>query len=196
MAYTYFAIKVVQTPNAEPFYLLQVRADQLLEWCDAPRKKEGFMAGYQRELSDRIQEIKAFIERDSKNIIPGAIVVAVGKGSVSVAPTAVPEVFLLTIDDKELDFADRLKGIAADFFARLDQEEADNANAMADRILAAPADDVISDDDDDEESDDSEDDIPPKSYLALLAAELKVASTSIDKLPLDRSKAVTDFVMG
>ena len=36
----------------------------------------------------------------------------------------------------------------------------------------------------------------PKSYLALLAAELKVASTSIDKLPLDRSKAVTDFVMG
>jgi DGQHR domain-containing protein len=196
VAFTYLAIKVTQTPNAEPFYLLQSRADQLLEWCDVPRKKEDFMAGYQRTLSDRHEEIKSFIERDPKNIIPGAVIVAVAKGAISVAQTAVADVFQITIDATQREFTDRLKLVAEDFYGRLSDEEKLNTDAMAARMISAPSADVTAEDDESEESEDVEDDIPPKSYLALLAAELKVASTDIERLPTDRRQSVTEYVMG
>jgi DGQHR domain-containing protein len=194
--FTYLAIKVVQTPNAEPFYLLQSRADQLLEWCDVPRKKESFMAGYQRTLTDRHEEIRKFIERDPKNIIPGAVIVAVTRDAVTVTPTALPDLFQLTIDATQQEFSERLKRMAADFYNRLNEEEKLNADAMATKMLGAPEAEVLAEGDADEESDEPEDDIPPKSYLALLAAELKVASTDIERLPSDRQQSATEYVMG
>lgn len=58
-------------------YMISVSARELLEWCDVPRTKEDYMAGYQRLLGDtRVEEIGAYLSRSPNNILPGAIIVA------------------------------------------------------------------------------------------------------------------------
>jgi hypothetical protein len=43
----YQAIEVLQQPEAPPMYMIRAAARELLEWCDVPRTKEHYMAGYQ-----------------------------------------------------------------------------------------------------------------------------------------------------
>lgn len=193
MEYEYNVLKIAQRPDAAPFYLLQSPAARLLEWCDVPRKKEGFMAGYQRQLSDRHQEIKDFIERDPKNIIPGAVIVAVGSDAIEVKQTEFSDVVKLKVTVADLDMTARLGRLAQDFYERLNDEEKANADAIAKQMLTA---NVNEPDEEDEESEAENDDIPPKSYLAMLTAELLVAKQGIDKLPTERRQAVTDYVNG
>ena len=64
MEFHYKAVKVQQTPESKPFFLFSCGAEDLLKWCDVPRKKEEFMAGYQRQLDvrhEKIQELKIFL---------------------------------------------------------------------------------------------------------------------------------------
>jgi hypothetical protein len=72
---TYQAIQVQQQPEAPPMYMISASARGLLEWCDVPRTKENYMAGYQRVLTDhRVEEIGDYLSRSPQNILPGAII--------------------------------------------------------------------------------------------------------------------------
>ena len=60
-------------------------ARELLEWCDVPRTKEHYMAGYQRVLTDRrVEEIGKYLRLSDDNTVPGAIIVAADAEYVSV----------------------------------------------------------------------------------------------------------------
>lgn len=63
--FQYRCIKIQQTPDCKPFYVTSIKAKQLLQWCDVPRSREGFMAGYQRELDGRETRITEFFLGDS-----------------------------------------------------------------------------------------------------------------------------------
>jgi hypothetical protein len=52
-AYEYHGIRVAQQPGAPAFYMTSVPAAELLEWCDVPRAKGDYMAGYQRVLDGK-----------------------------------------------------------------------------------------------------------------------------------------------
>ena len=52
-------------------YMICASARELLEWCDVPRTKEDYMAGYQRVLTDsRVEEIGAYLSQSPDNILP------------------------------------------------------------------------------------------------------------------------------
>ena len=45
-------------------YMIRAAARELLEWCDIPRTKEHYMAGYQRVLTEgRLEEISNYLKR-------------------------------------------------------------------------------------------------------------------------------------
>ena len=48
----YRAVEVKQQPSAPSMYMISASATDLLEWCDIPRAKEDYMAGYQRVLNE------------------------------------------------------------------------------------------------------------------------------------------------
>ena len=80
----YYAIKTQQLKGATPFYVAVVPAKDLLKWAEVPRKNFEFRAGYQRELNeDRVKRIAEFLRQDSKNIMPGAVIVAVKADSLT-----------------------------------------------------------------------------------------------------------------
>ena len=120
----YSALEIRQTPDSDPFYAMVVKADELLEWADVPRKKAEFMAGYQRELLDRYSRITDFINQDPKhNVIPGAVIVATSPGTVTFARANEAGTVRLTINQEERDLKVRVGEVADSFYDRLSEEE-------------------------------------------------------------------------
>jgi hypothetical protein len=67
----YQAIEVRQQPDAPPMYMICVSARELLEWCDVPRTKEDYMAGYQRVLTEgRLEEIRGYRAYQARRFAP------------------------------------------------------------------------------------------------------------------------------
>src|SRR5262245_52054547 len=83
--FEYEGVRVEQQPGAPVFYLISVKADDLLAWADVPRAKGDYMAGYQRLLNaDRTSSVTDYLEKSENNIIPSAVIVAVDEDYVEV----------------------------------------------------------------------------------------------------------------
>lgn len=192
---TYFALKVQQHPDSQPFFLLKSTAEQLLEWADVPRKKADYMAGYQRELGDRHKRIRDFLEKDPLNVIPGAVIIATRAGQVDIEPLALPNtpantLYKLTIRLNEKPFNQLLQDTYEAFLSRLSTEE------RADALAAHPPAESESNDSDAGEDDESDDAGAPDSYFAILTRELHQACENFGDLPTERQKAVQDYIEG
>ncbi len=206
--YKYSAIQIRQTPSSIPFYVIGVAAPELLEWCDVPRKKSDFMAGYQRELLDRYSKVTEFIQKNpEKNLIPGAIIVALKEesfrvdgvregGDESLANGSESHIESgegarsgliaeVTIRLADYTFQERLTQLAQEFFDRLGMDE------KASIEPAVHSDDLI---EEDEES--TVEDSPPDSYLAQLAKELRDAASDFQSLSQERQEAVRSYIDG
>lgn len=183
MPFTYSAIEIQQKPNAEPFYVTQVSARELLKWADVPRKKADYMAGYQRQLSERYKKVKDFLELDQGNIVPGALLVAVNGGALDVSGNTNKKI--------EITYQPKNTGELIDetytrFFNRLgDEEKAFVLNNTSDKINSEM---------EVENFDEIEEGQLPSSYLAELTQELKQARTDIDSLSDERRVAIEDYV--
>lgn len=118
--YTYQAIAIQQTPSSKPFYVIGCKAEELLTWCDVPRKKEEFMAGYQRELMSRHEKIKEFFELDSThNIIPNAVIVALREENIKVIDNKGNSSVTIEISQKQISHHEAIQTILQEFEARL-----------------------------------------------------------------------------
>jgi hypothetical protein len=180
----YSAIRVQQKPDASPFFLLAATAADLLEWADVPRKKAAYLAGYQRDLGDRHQEITKFLQMAPPNVIPGAVIVAVRPGTTTYKNLG-NNVWQVTIATPPVAAAgDLLKSTYASFLGRLTVAERE-------RVDTGTYDPVVP-----TEGDDTEDDAPPPSYLATLAVELRQAIDDWNSLSPERQQAVRDYVEG
>ena len=187
--YTYQGLKVQQTPDCVPFYLTAVDAAELLKWCDVPRKKAEFMAGYQRMLHDRHEKIKTFIELDPKNnIIPNAILVAARDEHVRVTPAGESDTLVnIEIEWDELNLNEAVTKVLSEFQARLSDEEKASIEDKDDE------EDDTSEENEDEASDEA---TPPTSYLASLTANLREAEVDFAGLSPERQNAVKEYVLG
>jgi hypothetical protein len=165
-------------------YLLGVRAAELLEWCDVPRTKEAYMAGYQRLLSDRrADEITDYLRESSQNVLPGAIIVATDREYVAIVRDN-DQVFLEIADDPR-NFRTKLEELFGGFSTRLSTEELRSADIQVTTST--------DDDSDEQEQDESE---YPRSYIASLAQELTLALQDWDNLNPERRKAIEEYIEG
>jgi hypothetical protein len=185
----YSAVQVKQSPGAPPFFLLAVKAAELLTWADIPRKKAGYLAGYQRKQDESRQTILTkYLSLHPNNIIPGAIIVASRPGSVTVTPG--PNSDTVQIDvalPPPVALPDLIKREYGEFIARLPEQE--RKDIESGRYDPPPVDE----DDPDEEVDET---AQPPSYIGALAQELRGAIEDWNKLPPKRQKAVEDYVRG
>jgi DGQHR domain-containing protein len=219
--FKYKAIRVMQRPDAIPFFVTSITAEELLDWADVPRKKEQFKAGYQRPLDEGRQEkIKEFIELSANNIIPGSIIVNVAESSSEVSDESEGGVCTLTVHTEDSDWENALKTIASEMRARLSDEELLAVTASVDRILSEPsisaarnaeeefsqafeepgflAGEEAAESDSASEAgneDRQEAESQPPSYLAQIASEVFVAEKDVTRLPEERLAAVRDFIM-
>jgi DGQHR domain-containing protein len=184
--FVYTAVEVKQTPNSEPFYLISCKAEELLEWCDVPRKKEQFMAGYQRELSDRHNDISEYFKQDSAhNIIPNAIIVALSPDSHRVIQqNGRTELEILF---EELETVDAIKKVLADFKTRLSDDELSSVAVQVKELTAEDGDDPEG------EADEA---TPPASYMSTLTAQLEIAVKDPAAQGEVFRDAVTSYVQG
>jgi hypothetical protein len=123
----YPAIEVLQQPTAPLMYMISTSARDLLEWCDVPRTKEDYMAGYQRLLADgRVEDIADYLRQSPKNTLPGAIIVAADAEYVSAHKDG-DNVFVEVRDDTR-DFKAKLEELFGAFSSRLSNEELASAD--------------------------------------------------------------------
>jgi len=178
----YTALKVVQQPGAPVFYLTAAPARELLRWCDVPRTKGDYMAGYQRALSGpRGAALTKYLSMAPQNIIPGAIIVAVDADQLTITESG--SLVELSVKEDTREFKTKLEELFGGFTSRLSNDELDSADIEF----------SASDWDGREEDDDDEN---PKSYLALLTKELKTALSEWDRLPTDRQSAIREYIDG
>ena len=214
----YPSIRVIQQPGSPPFYLTAVAAADLLEWCDVPRAKGDYMAGYQRTLdAGRTGDLASYLRLSPNNIVPGAVIVAVDEDFVQLAEDE-HGFYQLAIRDDDRDFDTKLQELWGAFTTRLADEELSSAgisftsadsNSRGEAAVegATPAEDPdfaealadvetgLSDElDDNDESDDEP--TFPTSYLASLAKELTDAVQGWDRLPSNRQDAIRSFIEG
>ena len=185
MKFEYTGLRVQQQPESPPFYLCSIRADQLLEWADAPRKKAEFMAGYQRELLPRHTAITDYIKKSPSNIIPGAVIVAIPEEVVTVSDLG-DGVVKIALASGSSSFEEHLALLADEFWNRLGPSERASIEgehqSLSDAVLEDSAEEVEAED------------VPPESYLAELALELRRAADDFSSLTPDRQEAVHDYV--
>jgi hypothetical protein len=123
----YQAIEVRQQPGSRAMYMICASARELLEWCDVPRTKEDYMAGYQRVLTERrVEEISGYLSQSPNNILPGAVIVAADIEYVSVANDG-SNVFIDVRDDTR-DYKTKLEELFGAFTTRLSNEELASAD--------------------------------------------------------------------
>lgn len=181
MSHKYSAIKIVQQQGAPPFYVTAGPARQLLEWCDIPRAKADYMAGYQRALNTaRSSSLTEYLRISPSNIVPGAVIIAVDSDYVTIADG--PQVSEITIRDDERSFEEKLQELFGSFSTRLSNEELESADIE------------FSADEWEEEEDDEASE--PSSYLALLTRELRGAVENWDGLDVERQQAIRSFIDG
>jgi DGQHR domain-containing protein len=126
--YEYRGIKVDQQPGAPPFYMTSAAAAELLEWCDVPRAKGDYMAGYQRTLEDkRIDDLATYLRLSENNIIPGAVIVAVDADYVSIEEIG-DGLFSISISEDVRDPDTKLAELWGAFTTRLSQDELSSAD--------------------------------------------------------------------
>lgn len=182
--YNYMCIKVQQTPDSLPLYVSTAKANELLKWCDVPRSREGFMAGYQRELEGRHEKITDFFEQDPKNnIVPNSVIVAIDASRFQVEK--VSNAYRATIKIKEPDWNTLLMHLIDQFEQRLSDEE----------IESIDLEDGDRDDDEEEEEETQDTDAatPPASYLAELTKHLRAMRDAPDSLTTEQKKVIYDY---
>lgn len=179
---TYKGIAVVQQDGSPTFYLASAPAKELLEWCDVPRAKGDYMAGYQRVLDlKRSNAVTTYMALSPANVIPGAIIIAVDQDYITVASKdGVSEV---TIRDDVRTFDDKLQEHFGALSSRLSNEELNSAG------IEFSAEDW-------EEDDDEPEGEHPSSYVAALCKELNTALTDWAALPEERQRAITEYIEG
>lgn len=187
MEFTYNAIKVQQTPASRPLYLLSCKASDILKWCDVPRSKEDFMAGYQRELEGRHEKITEFILQDpTRNIIPSSVIVTVSEENISVIEQDGSA--KITITSKDNPFKNCLDELIHKFRNRLSEGEKDSVGLLdSDELVDESA---------DEEAEGEDPSVPPDSYMAQLTKQLINASQNLENLNEEDRKDLEDFVTG
>ncbi|WP_415382945.1 hypothetical protein [Halosimplex sp. TS25] len=171
------ALKIQQKPGAPTMYSTVVDAAETLEWADVPRKKDDFMAGYQRDLNERYDDIKDYLTTADQNIIPGAVLIGVDEDAVSIDEDG--DVVTLTIEHNQHESDELIQAQYEAFYERLSDEE---QRFVDGEISNDPA--------------DHENGSLPASHLAELTKELKQASEDWDSLSDDRQEAVSDYVEG
>lgn len=182
--HTYDGLQVIQRPGAPKFYLLSVAAAELLEWCDVPRAKGNYMAGYQRTLEEkRTKTLTAYLEQSEKNIVPGAVIVAVDEEYTDLEEIS-SGLFRITVKEDTRSFKDKLDELFGSFTTRLSDDELKSAKIEFSSAAA------------DEEDDELSDTEYPRSYLAVLAAELQTALTDWDSLSQKRRDAIENYIEG
>jgi DGQHR domain-containing protein len=163
-------------------YLIGASAAELLEWCDVPRTKEDYMAGYQRVLSEgRADDIASYLAEDPKNILPGAIIVATDAEYISVEEATDGHYYINVSEDTRTD-RQKIEELWGHFTTRLSEVELQSANIGTSEIS--------------EEDEETDEDEYPTSYLAKLAAELTTAITEWSDLPEQRRNAILDYING
>ena len=216
----YRALKVVQQPGAPPFYLTSAPAAELLEWCDVPRAKGDYMAGYQRVLDvKRTGDLATYLRLSPNNITPGAVIVAIDDDYVELTEVQ-GGLYSVKVEEDTRPFEDKLHELWGGYTTRLTDEELasaaipvignpsattneDQADSGSNATDGDEGDDVIADSElaealsEEESGDDEEDEATfPISYLASLAKELQTAVSDWDALPSDRQQAIESYIDG
>src|SRR5438552_3279842 len=116
-SYEYHGIRVVQQPGAPAFYMTAVPAGELLEWCDVPRAKGDYMAGYQRALQEkRVEDLATYLRLSPNNVVPGAIIVAVDDDHVEIEQSdAEAGLFSVEVTEDTRDFKTKLEELWGHF---------------------------------------------------------------------------------
>lgn len=178
----YIALEVIQQPDSPPFYITAGSARELLTWCDIPRAKADYMAGYQRALdTGRSSSLTEYLRLSPSNIVPGAIIVAVDSDYVEV--NAIGDIREILVKEDDRDFQTKLQELFGSFTTRLSSEELESADIEFSE--AGWSDD-----------DDEDDDGYPSSYLAMLAKELHAAIEDWDSLDRERQDAINSYIDG
>lgn len=160
----YNALKVVQTPNSNPFYIISAKAEDIVEWADAPRKVASFKVGFQRELNEeRVKDISNYLRLSNENILPGAILIAINKDDIEITSTEVDDIFEILIKDKPLlNDTDLI-----DYYCELYQSR------LSDLELEKVSNNIICEEEEDDNNDNDNDEIIPESYLSDIVIALK-----------------------
>jgi DGQHR domain-containing protein len=206
--YRYLGIKVIQQPGAPAFYMTSAPAGELLEWCDVPRAKGDYMAGYQRTLQEkRVDDLAAYLRLSSNNIIPGAVIIAIDEDYVSVSEVS-NNLFALEIAEDRRSFEDKLQELWGGFTTRLGNSELSSAGIdysvppSDTREASTPTDESEDSSDGPEEAIDAdreegyeeEEDLYPRSYLASLTQELTQAVTNWEDVSEKRQNAIRSYI--
>lgn len=102
-------------------------AAELLEWCDVPRAKGNYMAGYQRVLDNkRTADLATYLRLSPNNILPGAVIVAVDSDYVEITEVG-DGLFEITVAEDDRDFETKLQELWGGFSTRLADEELTSA---------------------------------------------------------------------
>lgn len=148
------------------------------------------MAGYQRALEGkRSSSLTTYLELSPKNVVPGAIIVAIDDEYVDVEMSK-EGIARIRIREDDRDFETKLQELWGAFTTRLSEEELNSANID----FGQSEDDE--DDDTDDDPDSPEEDKVPRSYLAVLAKELTDAVSDWNAVPSIRQQAIREFIDG
>jgi hypothetical protein len=181
-SHRYPSIRVIQQPGAPPFFLTSVPAAELLEWCDVPRAKGDYMAGYQRVLdSKRTGDLANYLRLSPNNIVPGAVIVAVDSDYASVTDEGDGR-WMLSVTEDARDFETKLQELWGSFTTRLTDDELSSASIE----FSSSTNDADSDDDE----------TFPTSYLASLAKELTAAVKDWEGVAEPRREAIRSYIDG
>ena len=86
-SYAAFAYKQRSTRAAPQFLLFHAPASQILEWADVERLTPNSNGGAQRPLKDlRVKKVKKFLEAESRNTIPTAVIIALDGTAATFVP--------------------------------------------------------------------------------------------------------------
>ncbi len=184
----YYGIEVNQTPEAKPFYLLSASAHEILEWADAPRKQEKFLAGFQRQLADRYSDITDFITHplsNGKNIIPSSVIIATNLSNIKIDKIDNNGFVKIEIQIPDRNKSQELNETIKKLKSRLGVEELDSIKYVEPNEIQI---------DDDALDSEEEIDIPPESYLASIVKKLESVGEDFDKLDPEFREAVDEYL--
>jgi len=161
----YNALKINQTSESDPFYIISAKAEDIVGWADAPRKVASFKIGFQRELNEgRVEDIANYLRLSSSNILPGAILIAVNSNDIEISPTSVEDIFEIEIKDKDMLSDTELIKYYCDLFeGRLSELEKEKVANKTARIQST----------DEDYNNTENDEIIPESYLSDIVISLK-----------------------
>jgi hypothetical protein len=187
--HVYRAIRVVQQAGSPPFYITTATAAQILEWCDVPRAKGDYMAGYQRSLdTSRTGDLADYIRQSPNNIVPGAVIIAVDSDYLKIDEDGNNQ-YILTVAEDTRSFEEKLAELWGGFTTRLDTEELSSAGisfsagaAIETPTAESDAEPVESDSGSADSAPQDDDDLP--SYDADVAEQLED-----DELPGDNEES-------